>query len=406
MPLPCSSALSVTAMTAVLALSACMTSPAPTATSPRLDGPVCAFAEVTFDAAIPSGRLSACRQDGPSAYTLFIRPENAPINPSPWYAFEVETTVARPLELTLAYEEGEHRYDPLISTDRRTYAPLADPAESEGGRLARFSANIPAGRSLISAQPLFTLSDVDTLLDGLSKATGAPVITLGQSEQGRDIRAIRFGAGTDTGMGPDTGRDTGETLLLIGGQHPAETRGAIAMAAFVIRLTEDDPLARAFRDRFGVALIAAINPDGIEAGHWRNNTRGVDLNRDWGQFTQAETQAVRDWLPALMPLAVVLDFHGTRRDVLYTQPDGASGRRPGFAGALKAGLDARFGETAPARQGSHTPGSPVAKNWFHETFAVPALTYEVGDRTPTDDVIATARAAAEITMQFLLDTPR
>lgn len=356
-----------------------------------LPGPVCSYDGITFDGDIPSGRLNGCRQQAGNRFTLFIHPEAAPINPSAWYAFGIEAQAAQTLQITLVYDHGRHRYNPLLTLPGQRSRRQHLDFEGEGGRYATFTLDVPAGRSLISAQPLFTEESSAALLAKLSKRTGAVPEEIGQSEQGRAIRAIRFGL------------PAGETLVLLSGQHPAETKGAIALSAFADRLADDDTLASEFRSRFGVVVVPALNPDGIEAGHWRHNARGMDLNRDWGRFTQSETRALRDWLSEQGPLAALIDFHGTWWDVLYTQPDEMAVRRGDFAEVLRLGLDERLGKFAPGRSSAHNPSSPNAKTWFHETFAIPALTYEVGDSTPVDQIIGNSRAAAEIAMQYFSD---
>ena len=67
-------------------------------------------------------------------------------------------------------------------------------------------------------------------------------------------------------------------------------------------------------------MIPNMNPDGVEHGFWRHNMGGIDLNRDWGPFTQPETVLVRDQLDRFVQtgspqLSLFLDFHSTDRDV-------------------------------------------------------------------------------------------
>ncbi|MBW3535097.1 MAG: peptidase M14, partial [Gemmatimonadetes bacterium] len=58
--------------------------------------------------------------------------------------------------------------------------------------------------------------------------------------------------------------------------------------------------------------VPLLNPDGVARGHWRANRGAKDLNRDWGEFSQPETRAVKTWLEALpqsvRPVAM-LDSH-------------------------------------------------------------------------------------------------
>ena len=40
------------------------------------------------------------------------------------------------------------------------------------------------------------------------------------------------------------------------------------------------------------------------------------------------------------------------------------------------------------------PGSGTTKNWFHQTYAIPAYTYEVGDETDREAIRRSAQALA------------
>ena len=44
-----------------------------------------------------------------------IEPENAPINNSPWYAFQIWSDQEQKILIRLSYENGRHRYKPKIS---------------------------------------------------------------------------------------------------------------------------------------------------------------------------------------------------------------------------------------------------------------------------------------------------
>ena len=98
------------------------------------------------------------------------------------------------------------------------------------------------------------------------------------------------------------------------------------MKPFVERLLARDELAEEFRRQFGILIVPNINPDGVYHGNWRHNVNGIDLNRDWGPFTQPETQLMRDELARFLEAGaarpyVFLDFHSTAHDVIYTQLD-------------------------------------------------------------------------------------
>ena len=47
-------------------------------------------------------------------------------------------------------------------------------------------------------------------------------------------------------------------------------------------------LAKAFRERFVLKIIPMLNPDGVYHGHYRCDTKGVDLNRTYVVAAEAE----------------------------------------------------------------------------------------------------------------------
>lgn len=354
-------------------------------------GPVCTFGRLRLDASIPGGRLSGCEQIDVDHVRVRIDPEADPINPSPWYAFEVSCEGCGPVRIDFTYGAAEHRYDPLAAAlePDAVWSPLA--AVNEELNEAGFLVDASAGPVRVAARTPYAPERHAALLSDLADTLGGEVQIIGRSVQNRPISALSITGGTSR-----------TALLMLGGQHPPETGGAEALEAFARRIAADEPLARRWRDLFGLVIIPDLNPDGTALGHWRLNAGLVDLNRDWGPFTQPETRAAADFV-ATLPLAMMIDFHGTRRDVLYSLPDCASGSWPDFAVRLDASLAARLGPDAPPRSGAHRGGSGVAKGWFHETYAIPTLTYEVGDETPLHEVRREAIAAAEAIMALMLD---
>jgi predicted deacylase len=124
----------------------------------------------------------------------------------------------------------------------------------------------------------------------------------------------------------------------------------------------------------------------------------VDLNRDWGAFTQPETRAVKAWLDAL-PAAVrpvlMVDFHSTGRNLFYVQGTEASPAEARFLAAWLGGREDAFADypfTIEPRNAN--PGSGTAKNWFHARYAIPSYTYEVADTVDRDAARNAARKLA------------
>jgi predicted deacylase len=180
----------------------------------------------------------------------------------------------------------------------------------------------------------------------------------------------------------------------------------MALMEFVEKVANSSDLAVRFRERFEVAVVPLMNPDGVAAGHWRHNLNGVDLNRDWGPFTQPETRAVRDELLKYQAeqtsrLAFFLDFHSTRYDMFYVE----LGEEPiwpeDFPDRWLDALSARVPDYSMRIE--PRPGDkPYSKTWVRQTLRVPAIIYEMGDDTDRQLIDRVATAAAEEMMRLLL----
>lgn len=361
--------------------------------------PPCVFGGVTFDARFDGARLTTCREQR-GAYVLSVQPEGDPINPSPWYAFDVTTRDDRPVTIRLDYGKYKHRYTPDIRTNDGAWQPAAKPVDLEkDGHVAVLSLDPCAGCTRrIAAQPIRmpeqTASWLTAIADGYADAV---VEELGLSTEGRSILALVSGEGAS------------RWLLVLGRQHPPETTGAVALQAFTERLFAGDAQARAFRDQLGLVVVPMLNPDGVVAGNWRFEASGIDLNRDWGPFTRPESRLIRglidDRLAAGKTLVAGLDFHSTRKDVFYTQPDdeGSYGWLAGaWHGAINDRLALLVGDEPPmGRVPSHNPGRATFKTWIHSEYSVPGMTVEFGDETSPERLKAIGRIAAEELMRLL-----
>jgi predicted deacylase len=360
--------------------------------------PFCRVGDLTFHTDFEGAALHACAP-GESGPVLTVAPEYLPINPSPWYAWRVtgEPGDSGQITITQRYLYGWHRYHPWTSTDGEQWARLPE------GRVAllddgsaRFTLDVPPGGLLVAAQPPLTNTATQDWATALARDNGLREREIAESVGGRPVRAYETEVEGRHGL-----------LVLIGRQHPPEVTGALAYRDFVGRLFANDDLASRFRARYAIGLLPALNPDGVAGGHWRTNERGVDLNRDWGPFTQPETRAAERWLAELhaqAPLSLFVDFHSTDQDVFY-MPHASDDPAPvGFAAAWRDRLGRRLGDDMPAWSGEHNPGLPTSKSWVRRRYGVLAITYEVGDNTPRDHIRRAAVSAAEETMRLLLET--
>ena len=349
-----------------------------------------------FDSGFAGGRITECRQTGRNAFTLGNAPESRPINPSPWYAFRILSERRRNIEVFLHYGLHRHRYHPKVSHDGESWQPLdqAHYTEMLDGKAIRLRLRVGPTPLHVAAQEIIDNQDYDDWALSLSENAKAAPSELGRSVAGRPITALTAGEGK-------------EWVLIVGRQHPPETTGAMALFPFVEAVLGASSLAHRFRERFSVLVVPNLNPDGVTEGHWRHNLGEVDLNRDWGPFTQPETRAVGSELQRLFrdggqKLVLGLDFHSTHHPVFYTQIDGETPHLPYFTKGWLASIAAKTPAFKVNRQASANAGRPVFKHYISETYGVPAITYEMGDQTDRALIQQVAVVAAEEMMRILL----
>jgi len=326
---------------------------------------------------------------------LDILPESdGEINDSPWYAFKLSSTSPITAKISLHYHGGHHRYWPKVSTDglHWTLVDAEHIVVSADERRADIEIALTPDPVWMAAQELITPVIYDVWNRKTAKATGIPLTVLGDSTAGLPIHVF------------DSNAAANEVLFLVGRQHPPEVSGAIAFFSFTETIFGDSDLARDFRARFRVIAVPMLNPDGIVGGNWRHNLSGVDLNRDWGPFTQPETQLMAGLLDELdasgVKLRVFIDFHSTAENVFYVLP-GAT-HPPDFIATWLGEARPRISNYPYELTQGTTTSMAVAKNYIYERYGIPTATFEVGDETDRGATQVAARVFAEELMQLML----
>jgi MYXO-CTERM domain-containing protein len=197
------------------------------------------------------------------------------------------------------------------------------------------------------------LAEIEAKVDELAAADPerVQIETIGESLEGRPIRALRIGHAADDAP----------AVLYSGTMHAREWLATmVTMCVADTFATSTDAAVLDVLDRIAVWVVPVVNPDGYEISwsydrYWRKNARdgyGVDLNRNWayqwavvgsssdpyaedyhgdGPFSEPESTALRDLMIAQPQLVAHVDFHSYSQLILrpwgYTYdapPDEAS----------------------------------------------------------------------------------
>jgi len=335
-------------------------------------------------------------------YELRIRPEISPVNNSPWYGFQVWADDSTEVTLDLTYTDGRHRYRPDISYDGGESWSKADSTlyirDRENGK-GRITLDIGTEPVWISAQVPQTTREFRQWSDEIALNPFVQRSVAGTSHQGRPVYQLKISEYSDE---PVKG-----VILIYGRQHPPEIPGYLTGLFFIEELISDSELAKQFREYFDVWAFPMMNPDGADNGHWRANAAGIDLNRDWQYFNQPETAAVRN---AILPLQnrsdrkvfYAIDFHSTGQTIFYPILEEIDTFPHLFTYRWLDGIREQLPDLEVDVEPFPTD-SPIAKNWSHHTFGIDALTFEVWDNLPKDELEQLGVQSAQLFMEMMIE---
>ncbi|MDE3742528.1 M14 family metallopeptidase [Maribacter polysaccharolyticus] len=365
---------------------------------------------VTFSNEFEGARLNGITQNNDSTYTALITSENTPINISPWYAFKVWAKKKETIDLFLTYQQSiKHRYYPKLSKDGIHWSALdssrykayekGDKAFGSGSLPLKVKLTLEVGPDTlwVAGQELQNSPLVNSWMDSLTQRKYITKSTIGKSTEGRNLNMISVG-----------NTDSKNMIMIISRQHPPEVTGYLAMKAFVETISSDSKLARRFRKKFATYVVPLMNPDGVDNGFWRHNAGGIDLNRDWANFNQPETRAVKGFMESLVKknhgkFYFGIDFHSTWDDIYYTVDPKLKGNMPNLVSnwldKLKENIDGYDPNISPNDKLNPTT---VSRNYFFVEHGAEALVFEVGDNTPREFLKEKAVTGANELMKLML----
>ncbi|MFT3725979.1 MAG: M14 family zinc carboxypeptidase [Hyphomonadaceae bacterium] len=384
------------AFLAPLVIAACEMAPLPIPfVGPSAPTGICAGAGVVVDIDFAAAGRHHCviAPDGSVVVSVDHEPAVVEgINPSPWFAFRVTADAARQTSVTLDYTDYTHRYAPWTSTDGRNWTQL--PADrltlNEKKTRATLKLGLPKGVTWVAGQPLSSAEDNVNWTRNALADRAFNEMRYGKSLQGRDLIGFVGGGGIDA-------------VVILTRQHPPETSGQDAYRGFLERLLKrNDGPANSFRSGHRIIIAPMPNPDGVDGGYWRLNAGGVDLNRDWGVFTQPETKALSTWIKEQAGnrrVVSMMDFHSTDKTVIYAPPLTSPSPTIDFLKALKTKFDTTLPKP-PEWSYAHNANGGTSKGWALEALKAPGITVELWDQIPTADARALGAAAADAMIEY------
>ena len=347
----------------------------------------------------PGARLNNFTQLNDSTFQATIQPENFPINPSPWYAFKLWSNQEKTIHLKLNYSKHQHRYSPKFSADGQYWKALDTTLiyVDKSGTNATLKLNITKDTLWIASQEIHDTKRVGRWVDSFRNKEGVTIGTAGKSALGKPLYFIDISKGNPKKK---------PVIIIISRQHPPEVTGYFAMQSFVETIVKQGS-KNGFLARYRLLVYPLLNPDGVDLGHYRHNTGGVDLNRDWSQYHQPEIAQITRHMVAEVAskknkVVLGLDFHSTYNDVYYTHDKTVKRKIPDFTKKwlerirLKLNLD-RINEQANGTK------RPTSSAWFNKQFGATGITYEIGDDTQRDFITLKGKVSAEAMMAYFLE---
>jgi hypothetical protein len=365
----------------------------------KQDSQKCTTDLVTIDFNFSGGGNSVCEVISSDHIKILVKPESKDsINPSPWYAFRKSKHIKKIL-LELDYGEYEHRYFPKIKKINSDWERLnkSDILIKNDGKNVFINFYPSKEDQYISSQELITEDWYEDWSKILKKSKFLKSRIIGYSVQNRPIKAFFSNENINNPY-----------IFILGRQHPPEVSSVFAIKGFVNELIGNIDLSEKFLLKYNIFFVPLMNPDGVENGFWRYNYNKKDLNRDWDNFFQPETYSVKNFLDNLknrnQPI-LYIDFHSTYKNVFYISDAELKNSEQNFLlnWLEKSRLElSKIGYNFSIKE-SYTKSNKISKNYFHNKYNIPSMTYEVSDTEERSKITKSSKILARNLITILLD---
>jgi len=353
--------------------------------------------QLTIDASFKGARLNLFEKTGDNSYKAHIYPAFEPVNKSPWFAFSITSKTTQEIQLKFYYKNYKHRYIPKLSYDKVHWKKIdansinIDTVSGE----ATLKLKLENKTLFIAAQEIESSEDTYNWISKTIKETNfLSKDIVGKTVKNQSIYAVI--SENDT---------VKKSIVLIARQHPPEIPGGtIGFRSFFEELLADSPLAHKFRASYNMYTFPLLNPDGVDMGNWRHNANGVDLNRDWVDFSQPETQTARDFILNKVKegktINYAIDFHTSHSGPYMLVLDSINLKKvKGLTSRWIKGIEDNSKFKVEARKRSQV--LPYCYNWFYNAFNTEAVTYEDGDEEDREIIKKRAKIYAQHFMKTM-----
>ena len=358
----------------------------------------CLTSIVLVDFDFPGAGNLSCEIINSQHIKLFINSEtDDSINPSPWFAIR-KSKHSENIKIELDYGNYNYRYNPKISSDNKAWdnINMLNILKKNNDKILVIDFLPSNKKQYIASQEIITQSWYYNWFNELKETGKVRSETIGFSVLKKPI--TMFFIETDI---------KNPYIIILGRQHPPEVTGAFALKGFIDQLVSPSQLSQNFLNQYNIIFVPLMNPDGVDNGHWRYNVNKIDLNRDWGTFSQPETIAVNEKLIRLTAnskLALFIDFHSTYNNIFYISENSSNNLSKfslenwinnSSSGLLGIGYNFQLINSSNKDNG-------VSKNYIYNKYNIPSMTYEVSDIEDRKKIKQSSSILATELMKFLV----
>lgn len=270
-------------------------------------------AQLKFETDFDSANGTAFSEAAPNVVSFEVRPDTNS-DDRQWFHFRLCGAKGRRITFRMANAGATnvpahwHTSLPVFSADNgATWARIDRQGHFDiSTGVFEFEHAVRSDAELLAMHFPYTYTHLLNRLADWRARPGVLRETIGHSIEGRDIEMLTLG----------TPRPRKRGIWLTARQHAAETSCSHTLDGLIEFLLSTDPRATALREIAFFHIVPMINPDGVVHGNYRDNAKGINLNRFWNNADETNSPEVFAVMRALdnavasgESLDMFIDFH-------------------------------------------------------------------------------------------------